>query len=68
MILARFYFKPEFAESFIYKGREGQTVIEMEFDDPMELVETCKQFEDYMLNCTAMVDGTIIDLRAKSGL
>lgn len=68
MIIAKFYFKPEFAEAFIHKGREGQTVIEMEFDDPIELVETCKEFEEYMLNCTALVDGTIIDLRSKSGL
>lgn len=68
MIIARFHFKPEFADEFIYKGKEGQTVIEMDFEDVHELIRTCEEFKDYMLNCTVAIDGKIVDLRAASGL
>lgn len=68
MVVARFCFKPEYAHMFIDNGEQGQTITEVTFDDPMELVEVCRDFEPYLQNCTALVDGKIIDLRAASGL
>lgn len=68
MVVARFCFKPEYAHMFIDGGENGQTITEVTFDNPMDLVETCREFESYLLNCTALVDGKIIDLRATSGI
>lgn len=68
MVIAKFYFKPQFAEEFICRGKEGQTVVEMEFSSPYELIDACEEFKEFLLNCTALVDGKIIDLMAKSEL
>lgn len=66
MIVARFHFKEQYACDFIANATPGRTMIEVLFDDPMDLVETCREFEPYLVNCTALVDGNIIDLRSIS--
>lgn len=66
MIVARFQFKEEHAAHFIENAGEGRTMVEVLFMDPMDLVETCREFEPYLVNCTALVDGKIIDLKAMS--
>ncbi len=68
MVVARFSFKPQYAHMFIEDGERGQTITEVTFDNPMDLIEICREFEPYLLNCTALVDGKIIDLRAASGI
>lgn len=66
MITARFEF---------IKGEGGQfcpgvrqDIIEMRFEGVSGLIETIKEFRPYIRNCTAQVDGKIVDLRTVSGL
>lgn len=68
MIIARFEFKAKYAAQFIEDAQKGQTVIELEFESVEALIEACKTFEDVIVNCTASVDGQLIDLRQVSGL
>lgn len=68
MIIARFEFKPEYAHQFIEKGVHGQNVIEIAFEDVPSLILASQEFESVLLNCTAMIDGKIIDLRSLSGI
>lgn len=62
MILARFEFKPEEAHRFIDSYDSSQNIIEQIFDDVDELVETTKAFEDYLVDCTALVNGRMLCL------
>jgi Fe2+ or Zn2+ uptake regulation protein len=65
MIVARFEFKPEHAHHFIQD--EGQNVIEIMFESIHAMIATTQQFEDYLTDCTAIVDGKVVSLRALSG-
>lgn len=60
MIIARFQFKPEHAHLFV--ENEGQSVIEMIFESVPALIATCREFEEYLLDCSALVDGKMIVL------
>jgi hypothetical protein len=64
MIVARFEFKPEHAHSFIQE--EGQNVTEVMFESVYALIRATKEFEDYLTDCTAIVDGKVVSLRALS--
>lgn len=64
MIVARFEFKPEHAHSFIQD--EGQSVVEVMFESVYALIAATKEFEDYLIDCTALVDGKVVSLRALS--
>lgn len=65
MIVARFEFKPEHAHHFIQD--EGQNVIEIMFESVYAMIATTQQFENYLTDCTAIVDGEVVSLRALSG-
>jgi len=66
MIIARFEFNPEYAFQFIEKGCFGQNIIELAFEDVPSLIIASQEFEAVLLNCTAMIEGKVIDLRALS--
>jgi len=62
MVIARFEFKPEHAASFIEGAAQGQNVIEVAFDSAVELVQTMREFEEYLIDCTAIVNGKVMAL------
>lgn len=62
MIVARFEFKPEHADSFIENAAAGQTVTEVMFESVQSLIDTTKEFENYLLDCTAIVGDKIVAL------
>lgn len=64
MIVARFEFKPEHAHQFIQD--EGQNVIEVMFESVYAMIRATQEFEDYLTDCTAIVDGKVVSLRALS--
>jgi len=66
MILARFEFRKDAAPDFIDSKHGSQVITEMEFDSVVELIEMCQGLEDAILNCTALVNGEIVDLRLVS--
>lgn len=40
----------------------------MKFESPAALMEILREFKDEIHNCTAQINGKIIDLRSVSGL
>jgi hypothetical protein len=62
MIVARFEFKPEYAASFIMNAEKGQNVTEVIFESVESLVSTMKEFEDYLVDCLAIVNGKVLSL------
>ena len=53
-ILARFTFKPEYAEDFLM---EGQQVTQLDFDEIEELIEYTKSFENALEDVTVLYQG-----------
>lgn len=45
-----------------------QEIVEMQFESPEALMEVLREFKDEIHNCTASINGKIIDLRSISGL
>lgn len=66
MILARIEFKPGRGAYFCEGSK--QDVIEIVFDSPQALIQTLKDLEDDLVNCTAQINGKILDLRNISGI
>jgi len=64
MIVARFEFKPEHAHQFIQD--EGQNVVEVMFESVYALIAATQEFEDFLTDCTAIVDGKVLSLSALS--
>jgi hypothetical protein len=64
MIVARFEFKPEHAHQFIHE--EGQNVIEVMFESVYAMIAATQEFEDYLVDCTAIVDGKVLSLSSLS--
>ena len=64
MVIARFEFKPDAADQFCW--RAGQTVVEMTFDGPMEVVQFCQEIEDALVDCTVFTGSDIISLKSLS--
>lgn len=62
MIIARIHFKPEFASRFIDSRDGSQSIIEQIFSGPEELIETIKEFEPYILDCTTVINGRMLSL------
>jgi hypothetical protein len=62
MIVARFEFKPEYAADFIQDAETGQNVVEVAFDSPQEMIATMREFEDYLIDCIAIVGGKVMAL------
>jgi hypothetical protein len=66
MITARIEFRPGCGEQFCFTPT--QDVVELKFDDINELIQVVKDFEPYIFNCIAHVDGKTVDLRQISGV
>lgn len=66
MLLARVEFKKGHGEYFCPGA--SQDVIEMVFDSPEALIETLRDLEKDLVNCTAQINGKILDLRNISGI
>lgn len=62
MIIARFEFKPEHASSFVINGSVDRNVTEVMFESVESLIETMKEFEDYLIDCLAIVNGKVLTL------
>ena len=62
MIVARFEFKPEHASSFVINGSADRNVAEVMFESVESLIETMKEFEDYLVDCLAIVNGKVLSL------
>ena len=62
MIVARFEFKPEHASCFIINGSSKRNVTEVMFESVESLIETMKEFEDYLVDCLAIVNGKVLSL------
>ena len=62
MVLARIEFKPEHASKFIDSPRSTQNVIEMTFDSVDELIAVLREFETFIKDCTAVVNGKMLQL------
>jgi hypothetical protein len=62
MVVARFEFKPESADQFVWQA--GQTVVEMTFDSCLEVIKFCQEVEDTILGCTVFTGSDIISLEA----
>jgi len=60
MIIARFQFKPGAANQFCWLA--SQEIVEMTFNTTAELVELCKEIEDSLVDCTALVNDKILVL------
>lgn len=62
MVLARIEFKKQDATKFIDSSDGMQTVIEQTFESVDELVEVLREFEPFIKDCTAVVNGKMIQL------
>lgn len=62
MIIARFEFKPEHAADFIQDAENGQNVVEVAFDSPQEMINTMREFEEYLIDCVAIVGDKVMAL------
>lgn len=66
MIIARIHFKPESAKEFLPGGHRGQLITEVAFDSAESLMAFLGEFKEFIVNCTALTNGQIIDLRELS--
>lgn len=66
MVLARIEFKPG-RGSYFCEGKD-QDVVEVIFDSSEALIETLRAMEKDLVNCTAQINGKILDLRNISGI
>ena len=64
MINARFYLTPGRGRELGWNGT--QEVVELLFSDVFDLIGFCKENEDQILGCTALVDGKVVDLQTLS--
>jgi hypothetical protein len=62
MVLARIEFKPEHAAAFIEAPGSTQNIIEQTFESVEALIETLKEFEPFIKNCVAIVNGRVLAL------
>lgn len=62
MIVARFEFKPEHASSFVIGGSAERNMAEVIFESVDALIEILKEFEDYLVDCLAIVNGKVLSL------
>lgn len=64
MVVARFEFKPGAADQFCW--RAGQTIVEMTFEDPLEVIQFCQEVEDALVDCLVFTGNDIISLKSIS--
>lgn len=65
MVTARIEFKPGCGKDFC-PGND-QDIVEVRFESVEALIDTLRDFEEFIYNCTAQVNGKIVDLRNISG-
>jgi hypothetical protein len=65
-VTARIQFRPGEARYWI--DGATQEIIEMRFESPEALIETLREIEPAILNCTARINGKVVDLREVSKL
>lgn len=59
VIVARFEFDQDEAPLFL---EDGKTFIEMQFDSVDEVIEYCTEFENAIIDCTALINGRVVSL------
>jgi len=59
-IIARFTFKPDRAQEFLFD--EGQLVSELQVDSIDEVMDFVLQFDDALADASAIVNGQVISL------
>ena len=62
MVIARIQFKPEHAADFIDSRNGEQAFIEQIFSSPEELIQTLKEIEPYICDCTTVINGRMLTL------
>ena len=62
MVLARIEFKPEHAAGFIETPNSTQNIIEQTFESVEALIDVLREFEPFIKDCTALVNGRILQL------
>ena len=61
MEIARFEFKPEAAEDFAWN--DGQTIVEMQFLNILELIQFVEEVKETLIDCTVISEGKTISLK-----
>jgi hypothetical protein len=64
MVIARFEFDPDHADQFAWQA--NQHIVEMVFDNVLDLIQVCQELEDVIIDCTAIIDGHVVNLQALS--
>lgn len=64
MLIARIEFKPG-AASYFCEGAE-QGVVELRFESVEALISTLREIEDDVSDCSAIINGKVVNLRAIS--
>lgn len=64
MLIARIVFKQGSASYFCEGAHQG--VVEMRFESVEALIETLRGIEDDIQDCTAIINGKVVDLRSVS--
>ena len=59
-IIARFTFKPDRAEEFLFD--EGQLVSELQVDTIDEVMDYVLQFDDALVDASAIINGQVVSL------
>jgi len=59
-IIARFTFKPDRAQEFLFD--EGQLVSELQVDSIDEVMDYVLQFDDALTDASAIVNGQVVSL------
>jgi hypothetical protein len=66
VIKARFEFKPEHAHHFVSDDFGQQTIVEMAFESVEALIMMVQGLEHVLVDCTAIVNGNVVNLRSLS--
>jgi len=64
MLIARIEFKPESASYFCEGAHQG--IVEMRFESVEALISTLRGMEDDIVDCSAIINGRMVNLRAVS--
>lgn len=64
MLIARIEFKPGCASYFCEGAEQG--VVEMRFESVEALIQTLRELESDIQDCTAIINGKVVDLRTVS--
>lgn len=64
MVIARFEFKPGAADQFCWQA--SQTIVEMAFEDPLEVIQMCQEVEDALVDCLVYMGDDMISLKSMS--